>query len=116
MKSAFRKHDFDANQSFYNLLTYQSDSLYSSMRLSSAQRQAINATDAYIYQLNQTELFMNQYSKCLVLAIHRKNIGDAHICYFYNPESEMQVRKEMNRNIRMMQFKPDSEFNPILMK
>lgn len=59
-------------------------------------------------------LFLQKYSLCKVIIIHKKDIGDAEICYFYNPENEELVKKEMSETANILTFQDISQFKPTM--
>lgn len=121
VRTAFDKNlkgmfpNIDANQSYLNIVKYQADtSTFKVQPLGDHELKKINADAGFRYQLDMNRLFLQKYSLCKVIIIHKKDIGDAEICYFYNPENEELVKKEMSETANILTFQDISQFKPTM--
>jgi hypothetical protein len=68
----------------------------------------INADNAVLYQLKMTRIFLKKYTLCKVVVIHKENVSDAQIFYFYNNTSKDLVDKQIKVTSNILKFKADS--------
>lgn len=107
--------NIDANQSYSNTAKHEADtSVFKLLAFSDYELKKTNADAGFNYQLDMNRLFLQKYSLCKVIIIHKTDIGDAEICYFYNPENEELVKKEMSENVNILKFQDISHFKPTM--
>lgn len=106
---------YDPNDSFGNTVKSQSDTLHRPLyRYNLNELGKINAEKAVKYNLKMNRVFMNRYNYCIAVAIHRDNIGDGFIYYFFNDKSKNTVHREIETTKYMLKFSPDSLYKPVL--
>lgn len=72
--------------------------------LSKKYSKKICVDEAFIYQLKLDNLFLNSYTKCKVLLLHKKNIADAQVYFFYNDTADQTIEKFIKNNITTLSF------------
>jgi len=96
----------DPNASYLNRMRMEADSAINSpVLLKNDDLKRINADKGYIYPLRMDNLFLEKYSRCRILIIHKEDVSDAQVFFFYNEENEKIIFKEIEKQLDMLRFK-----------
>jgi hypothetical protein len=104
----YRVFHYDPNTAWLKDIKNQADPsaspplFYDKMKMS-----RINADSAAFYQLKMENAFLNDYTHCKILEIHKEHTGDAEICYFYNDKTSNLVDKEIKATYGVLTYKSD---------
>lgn len=73
-------------------------------RLSKKYSNKVNVDEAFIYQLKLDNAFLDRYNKCKVVLLHKKNIADAQMYFFYNNINGKTIEKFIKKNTATLSF------------
>lgn len=106
----------EVNTSFSRQAIREADTTISRIQyLDQAHLIKVNADDALIFQQRMTGApYLDKYNSCKTLILHKDNIGDIQVSYFYNKGEEKIVLAEMERTYGMIYFQADHLFKPML--
>jgi hypothetical protein len=71
------------------------------------QLNVLNADNAALYQLKMKRTFLEKYTYCKVVIIHKEHVSDAQIFYFYNDSSKDVVDDQIRATNGVLKFKAD---------
>jgi len=96
----------DMNKNWLVNLKVQADTVNGKIVYLDAEKViAINADKVVIYQLKMKQVFLGKYTYCKVLLIHKENVSDAQIFYFYNNTSKSLVDSQIKATYGVLKFK-----------
>lgn len=100
-----KKFGFNPNTNVEYLKTRSDTLKYPIIRNSSiVTRKKYNADVSGSYDLPLDGLYNNQYGKCRVAFIHKKNRADITLYFFYTPSSAASVEKHMKNVLKKIKF------------
>ncbi|KLT67706.1 hypothetical protein [Flavobacterium sp. ABG] len=65
----------------------------------------LNADNGYIYNMKITNPYLNKYPMCKTVLIHKDNVSNAQILYFYTKKDENKVDDVIQKTWGMLKFK-----------
>jgi hypothetical protein len=102
----YRTFPYDINHAWLADVKNERDStVMPAFYFDRAQASRLNADTVALYQLRMEKTFYGHYTHCKILVMHKKNTGDAEICYFYNDQSRDVVDNEIKTTYGMLKFK-----------
>lgn len=94
-----------ANYSYLATLKLEQDeSSFKSIGLYKKNYSITKADSGIIYQLKLEKLFLNKYDSCRVLVLHKENVADAFMYFFYKKENT-SIDEEIKKNCSTLIFK-----------
>lgn len=110
--------NYEPNDNLVNTARSEADTSRSPIYYYNAKElDEINAKEAVRYNLKMNgDLFLNKYDSCKAVIIHRDNIGDGFMYYFYNSNSKNQIDEEIKKTSVMLKFRSDSLYKPVIFK
>ena len=68
-------------------------------------RKKYNADEAVIFRLKNSYPYKNKYQLCTVASLHKANVADIYIFYFYTKSSKNKLSKCMNQTSEIIRFR-----------
>lgn len=106
--NTFSREKFDESKSFWNRVKYEADtSVYPTLAVKEKDIRKIHADNGIVYQLRMDRKFMDSYDKCRVLTIHKADVSEAQIFFFYNKIDESKVNREIKKCFKILTYNSD---------
>ena len=88
------------------LITEADSSLSIPVKIDDNNLKKLNADNGYIYNMKIVYPYLNKYRFCKKILIHKDNVSNAEILYFYTKKEEDKIVDEIIRkNWEMLKFK-----------
>lgn len=96
----------DANKNWLVDIKVEADtSVFKPSYYGKDQLALLNADNAVLYQLKMKQVFLEKYTYCKVLIIHKEHISDTQLFYFYNDSSKDIVDDQIKMTYGVLRFK-----------
>jgi hypothetical protein len=104
LKKMFPKSQ-EVNSIMPYLITEADSSLSIPVKIDDNNLKKLNADNGYIYNMKIVYPYLNKYSLCKKVLIHKDNISNAEILYFYTKKDEYTVDQVIQETLGMLKFK-----------
>lgn len=101
------------NQSYINYAKNHADTTFSKLnKINLKKLGEVNADAGFIFDGSMDSTYKGKYTAAKVVILHKQNIGDIELFYFYNEKSKKDIEAEIKRTWGMVKFRPNEMWHP----
>lgn len=104
LKKMFPKSG-DINTIMPYLITEADSAISVPIKINEKNLKKLNADNGYIYNMKIVYPYLNKYTFCRKILIHKDNVSNAEILYFYTKKEEEKIDEIIKKTWDMLKFK-----------
>jgi hypothetical protein len=95
----------DINSLMSYLITDADSTVSTPIKIDEKNLKKLNADNGYIFNMKIVYPYLNKYKLCKKVVIHKDNVSNAEILYFYTKKEENKVDEVIRKTWGMLKFK-----------